>query len=107
MVFNIVLPFVSSFVAVHVIDQVHKHSDLHIEGVRPEWYISTMIYCQDTPVWSETFDIFFLVSVLSQKLYILNKLLGIAYARDQFESVKDLTVSGNFQCFAGSLSVLG
>ena len=30
---------------------------LHIEGSRPEWYISSMIYSRDTPFWSETLTI--------------------------------------------------
>ena len=29
----------------------------HIEGFRPEWYISTIYYCRHTPFWSETLDI--------------------------------------------------
>ena len=28
----------------------------YIEGFQPEWCISTMIYCQDTPFWSETLN---------------------------------------------------
>ena len=27
-----------------------------IEGFRPEWYISIMIYSRDTPFWSDTLD---------------------------------------------------
>ena len=29
---------------------------LHIEGFRPEWWISSMIYSRDTPFWSGTLD---------------------------------------------------
>ena len=41
----------------------HKRHDrnwlkrLHIEGSRPEWCISSMIYSTGTPFWSETLDI--------------------------------------------------
>ena len=28
---------------------------LHVEGFRPEWYISTIYQCKDIPFWSETF----------------------------------------------------
>ena len=30
---------------------------LYIEGSRPEWCISSMIYSRDTPFWSGTLDI--------------------------------------------------
>ena len=33
----------------------------YIEGFRPEWYISTMIYSRDAPFWSETFDIYYCI----------------------------------------------
>ena len=29
---------------------------LHVEGSRPEWCMSSMIYSGDTPFWSETLD---------------------------------------------------
>ena len=29
-----------------------------VEGSRPEWYISSMLYSRDTPVWSGTLEIF-------------------------------------------------
>ena len=39
------------------ITNLHILLHLHIEGFRPEWYISTMIYSCDIPFWSETLDI--------------------------------------------------
>ena len=32
-----------------------------IEGSRPEWCISSMIYSRDVPFWSETLDMFLLI----------------------------------------------
>ena len=29
-----------------------------IEGFRQKWYISTMIYSQDKPVWPETLEMY-------------------------------------------------
>ena len=29
----------------------------HVEGFRPQWYISAMIYSGDVPFWSKTLDI--------------------------------------------------
>ena len=31
---------------------------VHIEGSRPEWCISSMIYSRDRPFWSGTLDIY-------------------------------------------------
>ena len=45
---------------------------LYIEGFRPEWCISSMIYSRDTPFWSGTLDIFIEVEgtcCLSQSLH--------------------------------------
>ena len=33
------------------------HGLLYIEGFRPEWHISTIYHCRDTPFWSETLEI--------------------------------------------------
>ena len=30
--------------------------EVHIEGSGPEWYISCMLYSQDTPFWSGRLD---------------------------------------------------
>ena len=35
-------------------NKLYKYS--HIEGFRPKWCISTMIYSRDTPFWSEILD---------------------------------------------------
>ena len=31
--------------------------DVHLEGSRPEWCISSMIYSKDIPFWSETLNL--------------------------------------------------
>ena len=36
---------------------INTHQKVHIEGSRPEWCISSMIYSRDTPFWSGTLDI--------------------------------------------------
>ena len=44
----------------HVIYRVpfnHKTLELHFEGSRPEWCMSSMIYSTDIPFWSETLDL--------------------------------------------------
>ena len=38
--------------------KVFARCKMHIEGSRPEWCISSMIYSRDTPVWSESLDMF-------------------------------------------------
>ena len=36
--------------------QTSSHIILHIEGFRPEWYISAIYHCRDTPFWSVALD---------------------------------------------------
>ena len=38
-------------------DHESAYCQLYVEGSRPEWCISSMIYSGDTPFWSETLDV--------------------------------------------------
>ena len=33
---------------------IGKVTEQHFEGLRPEWYISTIYHCRDIPFWLET-----------------------------------------------------
>ena len=34
---------------------------VNIKGFQPEWYISTMYHCRDTPIWSETLNMCYVI----------------------------------------------
>ena len=75
----------------------------NVEGSRPEWCISSMIYSGDTPFWSETLDMFDLVAKQLMQL-LASQLTNMVVGSILWFNMFDLVAKQLMQLLASQLT---